>query len=198
MLGRPRCMADPQAEHRCRSQHPLSLRLRRRFRPSLSFQGRFRIADFDQSRARITKLPAQSVVSLVPLVSVLVPVDFLGFHQKTFDPGFETLLFSLHAGVVPRLVFRDIHLHLGAVDGHCAQLHKVGLVTQLQNLQKQGLKRLQMKLAERIDPRRVRELARGQIPECNVSYDALLDLSGRVDPYDAGVHGHLQHHGRMV
>jgi len=94
-------------------------------------------------------------------------------------------------------VLGGIGLNLGAIEGHMAQAHHAGLLTEAEDLNEQVFQRIKVAAPEFTDAAVVRLLVAGQYPEGQILVASPLDLPGRDDPHAIGVEQQHRHHPRV-
>ncbi|OPZ01909.1 MAG: hypothetical protein BWZ09_02626 [Alphaproteobacteria bacterium ADurb.BinA305] len=144
-----------------------------RFRLQLSFG----LSNALEAALRAGKLLRQLVAALVwSVLGVFPRVGFFGFRQELGNPPRQRLLLLLHSRVAHRLVLGGVGLHLGAIQRHVTELDHAGLLAELQHLQEQPAKRLEMHSPKLADTDVVGVRAARNHVERHVLVGAPLDL----------------------
>src|SRR5215218_2864117 len=137
------------------------------------------------------------LAALFPKQPILFPVGRLGRLQPTVDLRRKLRLPLLHALIAHRLVFGGVRLHLGAVECHVPEPHQPRPFGQLQHLNEQAGKRLQMPPAELRDGAEIRRIARYDHHEAGALHRRLGDPPRGVDAARIAMQKQRRHHAGL-
>src|SRR6516225_4028464 len=141
------------------------------------------------------KLFSRSVLTVTSIFRLVLSIRLSEQPSDLFSK--LALLFS-HPPVTHRLVFGGVGFHFTAIDRDPPELDRSGLKCQTQNLLKQSLHSLAVKLAKVAQSTKIRLVACGQDPKRYVFDQTFLNPPRCKHPDTVCVDQYLDHHPGMV